>query len=190
MLPLVTQFSLSTIYKGLPFIMGFLGGSLGEGNRTHSNTPAWRVLWTEEPGRLQSMGSQRVGHNWATFTSLLHWQVDSLPLSHQGSPRKLLLLQDERVWEPLLSNSICRRKSLFTYWGIRSSLKFFILKLFSWNYSVLHPKLFKYGCFKLRHMHSKLWLSWGVKLGFIHVKALLPTGALCLARRTAEYCVC
>ena len=68
MLLLVTQFSLSTIYKGLPFIMGFLGGCLGEGNRTHSNTLAWRVPWTEEPGRLQSMGSQRVGHDWATNT--------------------------------------------------------------------------------------------------------------------------
>ena len=30
---------------------------------THSSTPAWRMPWTEEPGRLQSMGSQRVGHN-------------------------------------------------------------------------------------------------------------------------------
>ena len=30
---------------------------------THSNTLAWKIPWTEEPGRLQSMGSQRVGHN-------------------------------------------------------------------------------------------------------------------------------
>ena len=29
----------------------------------HSNILAWRIPWTEEPGRLQSMGSQRVGHN-------------------------------------------------------------------------------------------------------------------------------
>ena len=29
----------------------------------HSSTIAWRILWTEEPGRLQSMGLQRVGHN-------------------------------------------------------------------------------------------------------------------------------
>ena len=34
---------------------------------THSSTLAWRIPWREEPGRLQSMGSQRVGHNWATF---------------------------------------------------------------------------------------------------------------------------
>ena len=30
---------------------------------THSSIPAWRIPGTEEPGRLQSMGSQRVGHN-------------------------------------------------------------------------------------------------------------------------------
>ena len=33
----------------------------------HSSTIAWKILWTEEPGRLQSMGSQRVGHDWATL---------------------------------------------------------------------------------------------------------------------------
>ena len=30
---------------------------------THSSSLAWRIPWTEEPGGLQSMGSQRVGHN-------------------------------------------------------------------------------------------------------------------------------
>ena len=35
---------------------------------THSSILAWRIPWTEEPGRLQSMGLQRVGHDWATFT--------------------------------------------------------------------------------------------------------------------------
>ena len=30
----------------------------------HSSTLAWRIPWSEKPGRLQSMGSQRVGHNW------------------------------------------------------------------------------------------------------------------------------
>ena len=44
--------------------------SLGQGNSlekemaTHSIILAWRILWTEEPGRLQSLGSQRVRHNW------------------------------------------------------------------------------------------------------------------------------
>ena len=34
-----------------------------EGNGTHSSTLAWKIPWTEEPGRLQSMGSLRVGHD-------------------------------------------------------------------------------------------------------------------------------
>ena len=38
----------------------------------HSSTIAWKIPWTEEPGRLQSMGSQRVGHNWATSLTQLH----------------------------------------------------------------------------------------------------------------------
>jgi len=37
---------------------------------THSSILAWRTPWTEEPGGVQSMGSQRVGHDRATFTSL------------------------------------------------------------------------------------------------------------------------
>jgi len=36
---------------------------LEEGMTTHSNILAWRIPWTEEPGRLQSMRSQRVEHN-------------------------------------------------------------------------------------------------------------------------------
>ena len=36
---------------------------LEKGMATHSSIPAWRILWTEEPGGLQSMGSQRVRHD-------------------------------------------------------------------------------------------------------------------------------
>ena len=36
---------------------------LDQGKATHSSILAWRIPWTEEPGRLQSMGSQRVGHD-------------------------------------------------------------------------------------------------------------------------------
>ena len=36
---------------------------LEKGMATHSSILAWRILWTEEPGRLQSMGSQRVAHD-------------------------------------------------------------------------------------------------------------------------------
>ena len=44
---------------------------------THSSPLAWKIPWTEEPGRLQSMGWWRVGHGWATSLSLfafVHWR--------------------------------------------------------------------------------------------------------------------
>ena len=44
---------------------------------THSSILAWKILWTEEPGGLQSIGSQRVGHNWAT--TLSWWCLTWLP---------------------------------------------------------------------------------------------------------------
>ena len=43
----------------------------------HSSTLAWKIPWTEEPGGLQSMGSQRVRHDWVTSLSLftfMHWR--------------------------------------------------------------------------------------------------------------------
>ena len=40
---------------------------LEEGMATHSYILTWRIPWTEEPGRLQSMGSQRVGPNWSDW---------------------------------------------------------------------------------------------------------------------------
>ena len=38
-------------------------GTVGEGNGTPSSTLVWKIPWTEQPGRLQSMGSLRVGHD-------------------------------------------------------------------------------------------------------------------------------
>ena len=40
-----------------------LGRSPGEEMATHSSILAWKIPWTEDPGRLESMGQQRVGHN-------------------------------------------------------------------------------------------------------------------------------
>ena len=51
--------------------------SLEKEMATHSSILAWRIPWTEEPGRLQSMGSLRVRHSWATSLALftfMHWR--------------------------------------------------------------------------------------------------------------------
>ena len=62
--------------KHLPAMQETWVRSLGRENAlekemaTHSSILAWRIPWTEEPGGLQSMGSQRVGHDWVTSLSL------------------------------------------------------------------------------------------------------------------------
>ena len=48
----------------------------------HSSTLAWKIPWTEEPGRLQSMGSRRVGQDWVPSLSLftfMHWRRKEQP---------------------------------------------------------------------------------------------------------------
>ena len=63
----------------------FLGQEdlLGKGMATHSSILAWRIPWTEEPGGLQSMGSQRVRHNWAT--KHLTWLDNTTYPTSQGT---------------------------------------------------------------------------------------------------------
>ena len=53
----------------------FLGREdpLEEEMATHSSILAWRIPWTEKPGRLQSMESQTVRHDWVTSLSLFHF---------------------------------------------------------------------------------------------------------------------
>ena len=60
----------------------------------HSSTLAWKIPWTEEPGRLQSIGSRRVRHDWATSLSLftfLHWKTHS-----SGNPLQCSCLENPR----------------------------------------------------------------------------------------------
>ena len=62
-------FPVAQLVKNLPAKQETLVQSLGEedplkkGMATHSSILVWRIPWTEEPGRLESMGSVRVGHD-------------------------------------------------------------------------------------------------------------------------------
>ena len=88
----------------------------------HSSTLAWKIPWTEEPGRLQSMGSRRVGHDWATSLSLftfMHWRRKWQPTpvflpgesQGQGGPRGLPSPGSHRVghdWSDLAAAAAAR----------------------------------------------------------------------------------
>ena len=77
---------------------------------THSSTLAWKIPWVEEPGRLQSMGSLRVGHDWATSLSLftfLHWR-------RKWQPTPVLLPGESQGWGSLVGCRLWGRTELDT----------------------------------------------------------------------------
>ena len=64
----------------------------------HSSTLAWKIQWMEEPGRLQSMGSLRVRHDWATSLSLFifrHWR-------RKWQPTPVFLPGESQGWGSLV----------------------------------------------------------------------------------------
>ena len=82
----------------------------------HSSTLGWKIPWTEEPGRLQSMGLLRVGHDWATSLSLftsIHWRRKWQPTPvllpgesyGRGSLVGCCLWGHNRTWLKRLSSS-------------------------------------------------------------------------------------
>ena len=72
----------------------------------HSSTSAWKIPWMEGPGRLQSMGSPRVGHNWATslllFTFML-WR-------RKWQPTPVLLPGESQGWGSLVGCHLWGRR--------------------------------------------------------------------------------
>ena len=72
----------------------------------HSSTLAWKIPWTEEPGRLQAMGSLRVRHDWATSLSLfnfMHWK-------RKWQPTPVFLLGESQRWGSLVGCHLWGRK--------------------------------------------------------------------------------
>ena len=78
---------------------------------THSSILAWRIPWREEPGRLQSMGSQRVGHDWATSLSL------SFLSCHLGGSLWPMSQWEEwlRLMNPVIQFYFCLLLTLFMF---------------------------------------------------------------------------
>ena len=78
------------------WILGVL--NLEKAMAPHSSTLAWKIPWSEEPGRLQSMGSLRVGHDWATslsFFTFTHWR-------RKWQPTPVFLPGESQGWGSLV----------------------------------------------------------------------------------------
>ena len=113
--------------KNLPVMQETEVGSLGQEDplekemATHFSILAWEISCTEKPGRLQSMRSQRVGHDWVTniFIFLLSKTVRSLLLfSHSVVSDSLWPhgLQHTRLPCPTLSPRVCPSSYPLNWW--------------------------------------------------------------------------
>ena len=71
---------------------------------THSSILAWRIPWTEGPGGLQSMGSQRVGQDWTTKRALVHTHAHTCTHTH----KHILLSFSPLLFTSLLSSTVCK----------------------------------------------------------------------------------
>ena len=76
---------------------------------THTSILAWRIPWTEEPGGLHSLGSQRVGYNWTRMHIHGRWPVDGkcphsisaqFPEGSMGSKKELSTTASKRQVDP------------------------------------------------------------------------------------------
>ena len=79
-------------------IQGFLAWQSEKAMAPYSSTFAWKIPWMEEPGRLQSMGSLRVRHDWVTSLSLfifLHWR-------RKWQPTPVFLPGESQGWGSLV----------------------------------------------------------------------------------------
>ena len=79
----------------------------------HSSILAWRIPWTEEPGRLQSMGSQRVGHDWINLACrrASHLRTPQLHALSNFPPISILLVRKSRLRETASLGRIFERLS-------------------------------------------------------------------------------
>ena len=97
--------------------VGDLGSILGQEDplekemTTHSRTLAWKIPWMKEPGRLQSMGLQRVGHHWAT--SLVHRFYIHRNMFEQSLRQQNLILPNSIYFFPI-DNIFSHQQIVFT----------------------------------------------------------------------------
>ena len=125
-----------------------------KGMATHSSILAWRIPWTEEPGGLRSMGSQRVGHDWETNTygNLKNlkeecWSFLILPYLPTSHPIRSTSTQGYRLFLNIICPGNTMRYLLAHLLSIRTipvpclSITFCSLVVVQWMYYAGHHLL-------------------------------------------------
>ena len=136
---------------------------------THPSILAWKILWMEEPGRLHSIGSQRVGHDWAhthtvfiTFLSSF-WYLALIPIF---KPKWIF---------SSFCNSIYRFIALIAWIGLLESI-FFTMQVHSFSSQ-------KVQSFAFPWIWIRVWFVWPTECGRTDGVSILSLGlkVLCVA---------
>ena len=144
----------------------------------HSSTLAWKIPWMEEPGRLQSMGSLRVGHDWATSLSLFtfhalekeiatHSSVLAWRIPGIGEPVELPSVGSHRVghdWSDLAAvaaaaDSILKSRDITLLTKIRT-VKPIIFPIVMYSWTIKKAECWRIDAFKLWCWRRLLRVPW------------------------------
>ena len=150
---------------------------------SHSSTLAWKIPWMQEPGRLQSMGSLRIGHDWVTSLSLftfMHWR-------RKWQPTPVFLPGESQGWGSLVVYGVAQSLTRLKWLSNRSLLVIYFiygegvkitqpyLTLFSPPARLLCPwyspgKNTGVGC---HFLHQEIFPNYGLNLGFLYYRLSL-----------------
>ena len=94
---------------------------------THSSILVWRIPWTEEPGKLQSMGSQRVRHDWMTDTYIyvhIYMHIHFISILTQRYTRSVMRLQEWAVLHKMNHIMGLAASCPWSWWEVHTLLTF------------------------------------------------------------------
>ena len=154
---------------------------------THSSTLAWKIPWTEEPGRLKAMGPLRVRHDRVTSLSLftfMHWRRKEqptpvfLPGESQGWGAwwaAVYGVAQSQTWLTQLSSS---SSSLISSASVRSvPFLSFIEPIFAWNISLVSLIFLKRSLVFPILLFSSISLHWSQRKAFLSLLTILWNSA-------------
>ena len=121
----------------------------------HSSTLAWKIPWTEEPGRLQSMGSLRVGHDWATSVSrfiFMHWR-------RKRQPTPLSCLENPRDGEPGELPSMGSHRVGHNWSDLAAVVSLLLGSAFNLRYFIIFNIINQFSQYCLPTFPFDLWFS-------------------------------
>ena len=129
-------------------VLNIISALLEKAMETHPNTLPWKISWMEEPGRPRSMGSLRVGHDWATSLSRIG--------AGNGNPLQCSCLENPR------DGGACGPHGVRHNWSdlaAATAVLYYLLSVFLWYTPVVLHCFLTLSCYRILLAHLVCFLS-------------------------------